>query len=246
VTDATWHHFVNINLIGELDESPLDLAAGLPEDPSVSRDDEGVPNTHGFLYSASGRAHFAQIKHYYINIAVWISRPSNHRCFHSRLVWEVLLNHRVIEATMDNPNIGFEKISHIQFYGIGTHALDVLGEKASQCRRLNLLLDLVRPIMPEIAPLIDPWPPEGPFRKEPGLPWLDLNPMLAIAVGAGLVAVRDRFLMEKDGKTRKLDVKIEDKHRGEIWKYFQEGAERGLKLGRSVMEKEMSMVSKLL
>ena len=68
VTDATWHHFVNINLVGDIGEP------------------EGTVKSLGFLASASGQAHFEEIKTYYRNIATWLARPENISCMNSRLV----------------------------------------------------------------------------------------------------------------------------------------------------------------
>ncbi len=56
VVDSTWHHFFDINLIGD------------PVAP--------FPKTEGFLASASGQAALADIKSYYRNIGTWIARPS--------------------------------------------------------------------------------------------------------------------------------------------------------------------------
>ena len=87
VTDATWHHFVNINLVGDESE-PV-----------------GDPKRLGFLFSAQGQAHLEEIKAYYRNIAVWISRPANIVCMNRRLIWWLLWNERVLEATLTTPDI---------------------------------------------------------------------------------------------------------------------------------------------
>ncbi len=218
VTDATWHHFVNVNLVGEMSEP----------DTSV----KGL----GFLASVQGQKHFTQIKHYYVNIAVWISRPSNHNCFNSRLIWELVFHHRVMEATMDNPSLKFDKISTSLLYSIGTHATDVLGKSASQCRKLRFLIDIIRPILPEFAHKIDPWIPNPPDPNPP-LPWFDFNPLLAMALGAGLLAIRDEFPTQ--GKP--IDEKIEKS----IFDVFQEGAKRGVEVGLKSLSNELNNYSKL-
>lgn len=242
VTDATWHHFVNINLIGELVESPRDF--GQPEDASKNRESIGTASTHGFLASASGQAHFAQIKHYYVNIAVWISRPANHACFTSRFIWQLVFHHRVMEATMDNPALEFERISPALLYGIGSHATDVLGRTAGQCRRLILLLDIIRVQLPEFTLQIDPWlpnPKPDPVPNPP-LPWFDFNPLLALTMGAGLLAVRDKFtdrLGAIDGKT------FDEKFNKSILDVFREGARRGVDMGTKLLGQELRKFSAL-
>jgi hypothetical protein len=57
VTDATWHHFVNINLVGDLGAGPLD------------------PKRLGFLHSAAGQADLEEVRAYFRNLAVWLAPP---------------------------------------------------------------------------------------------------------------------------------------------------------------------------
>jgi hypothetical protein len=220
VTDATWHHFVNVNLVGELEE-PNNTIKG-----------------QGFLASTTGQQHLAQIKHYYINVAVWIARPSNHTCFQSRLVWQLVFQHRVMEATMDDPTLRFDRISPVLLYSIGTHATDVLGRKASQCRRLKLLIDIVRPVMPDFARLIDPWILERKFEKNPPIPWFDYNPLIAMAMGGGLIACRDKFVNNQGLDPNKIDAK-------EIMAVFQDGAKQGLEVAFKEFNADLKKLSNL-
>ncbi len=108
VTDSTWHHFVNINLIGD---------KFLPEDE---------PKNHGFLYSTTGQVHFENIKNYYRNIAVWLSRPSLLKCMQDRILFGLVYNHRVIEAVTTKREIPISLVGVSSLYKIGRHARDVL------------------------------------------------------------------------------------------------------------------------
>jgi hypothetical protein len=233
VTDATWHHFINVNLIGELNDYinfDAGIDSGEPEDASVNR--ANAATQAGFMYSAAGQGHLEFIKHYYINIAVWIARPSNHKCFNTRLIWHLLYQHRVMEATMDNPTLVFDKISTSLLYSIGTHATDVLGRKAGQCRRKQFIIDMLSPTLPDLAKRLDPWLPLPPKPvPNPPLPWLDLKPLFSLAVGSGLLAVRDK-LPYTDGT-------VGDKVESQILEVFQEGAKRGLEIGFKTFGAEM-------
>jgi hypothetical protein len=176
VTDATWHHFVNVNLVGEVAE---------PETSVKGR---------GFLASPAGEAHFEEIKAYYRNIAVWISPVAAHRCFRSRLFWGLLYHHRVMEAVLTTPNITLERTNVRLLWEIGTHARDALGKAASQCQSLRFMLDLLWPEIPELIPEIDPWAPIPPEPiPPPPPPWVDPTPLLSIALGGALVALREAF-----------------------------------------------------
>jgi len=73
VVDATWHHFININLIG-------DKFNYGPPDPAV-------PKSMGFLHTAAGQAHYNKIKAYFRNIAEWLTPKSRRRCLIQRHIW---------------------------------------------------------------------------------------------------------------------------------------------------------------
>lgn len=227
VTDATWHHFVNVNLIGE--QNDFEGNRGTTEHPS---------KINGFLSSASGQQHLQQIKHYYINIGVWIARKENHTCFHSRLIWQLIFQHRVLEATTDNPGIQFEQVSPALLYSIGTHATDVLGRKASQCRKLKLIIAIFDTVHPSLAELIDPWKPEREFEPNPPIPWFDYNPMVAMALGGGLLAVRDSFVNDKMVDANKIDSK-------EILSVFTDGAGRGMELAMNTFSQDIKKMESL-
>ncbi|HEX4864708.1 MAG TPA: hypothetical protein VFV02_11580, partial [Acidimicrobiales bacterium] len=69
LVDATWHHFFNINLVGD------------PFSPDPAK-------RLGFLATPAGQAAFEEIKAYFRNIAVWLARPDRHVCMRWRALWE--------------------------------------------------------------------------------------------------------------------------------------------------------------
>ena len=73
ICDSTWHHFVNVNLIGVLE--------GALFDEFFQRGRGRAAQHNGFLSSAAGLAALSKIKNYYTNIGVWISPPPRHDCF---------------------------------------------------------------------------------------------------------------------------------------------------------------------
>ena len=227
VTDATWHHFVNVNLIGEQFDFEGNRGSG-----------EHSSKVNGFLSSTSGQQHLAQIKHYFINIGVWIARKDNHSCFNSRFIWQLIFQHRIIEAATDNPGIRFDKISPALLYSIGTHATDVLGRKASQCRRLRLIIDIFEVVHPPLAELIDPWRPKRDFEPNPPIPWFDYNPVIAMAIAGGLIAVRDNFVNDKIKNANKISSK-------DILSVFTEGAGRGTELAMNTLTDDLRKMESL-
>lgn len=180
VTDATWHHFVNINLVGRFND------AGLPA---------GHPWRTGFLSSAAGQAHFEDIKAYYRNLGVWLARPERIRCINSRMHWTLLWDERVLESVLTAVDIRLDRADLRVLGLIGRHARDVLGRYAGQCQSRRLVIDLVIPRWPKLIPEIDPWwrGPRPLDDKFDGVAWLDGSPLLDIALGGALVALREAF-----------------------------------------------------
>jgi len=190
VTDATWHHFVNVNLTGDT-FAPM-----------------GSPKRLGFLATAAGQAHFEQIKTYFRNLAVWLARPERISCMNTRLSWTILWNERVMEAVLSTPDIKLAQTRAATFRLIGQHARDVLGRHVGACQSMRLVIDLVFvPSFPELVPEIDPWIGGKPeFNDEIG--WLDGSPLLDIALGGALVALRE-MLPNPDAKSvERLDSDV--------------------------------------
>ena len=178
-TDATWHHFVNINLVGD------------PSEPV------GDPKRLGFLYSAAGQAHLEQIKTYYRNLAVWLARPSQIACMRRRLKWGLLWTDRVMEGVMTRADVPLAKLDARNLLDIGRHARDVLGRYVGKCQSLRLVLDEIGPLFPPPWPeLLDPWlplPPRGPVPRPDPVPWVDPELLVDIALGGILAALREKF-----------------------------------------------------
>lgn len=177
VTDATWHHFVNVNL------------TGIPSKPF------GDPKRVGFLHSAAGQAALSDIKAYFRNLAIWLSPPARIRCMNSRLLWSLVWNERVLEAVLTARNIGIERVGAQTLSLIGQHARDALGRYASRCQSVKLVIDLFE-FNRELIPEIDPWRPRLADDKtfdDDDLPVFDFGPALDAALGGALVAIGGEF-----------------------------------------------------
>lgn len=177
VTDATWHHFVNVNLIGD------------------SSAPNGDPKRIGFLNTPAGQAHLENIKSYYRNIAVWISRTSSIACMRQRIFWSLLWHHRVIEAVTTHPEVSLRTIDTRLLLDIGRHARDVLGLYAGQCQSRRLVLDVISIHIPyDFLVKLDPWIPIPKPEPDPDpVPWFDPEPILDLALGGALAAIREEF-----------------------------------------------------
>jgi hypothetical protein len=225
ITDATWHHFVNVNLIGE----------NFNPDPVKSL---------GFLASAAGQAHFEDIKAYFRNLGVWLSRPGNIACMNWRLIVRLIHAERVMEAVLTTRHVKLEAVSVTTLMLIGRHARDVLGKFASRCQSRRLIIDLIWPEFEKILPEIDPWRPRftpeelrerglEPSRSE--ATWINLELALDAALGAALVAVNDgvRF-----GGERAEDEAVA--------KHAAEGARRGMELALDELGRATERLGRIL
>lgn len=193
VTDATWHHFVNVNLVGDSTMPP------------------GDPKRFGFLVSPAGQVHLNNIKAYYRNIAVWISRPGNLSCMRSRLLWELLWHHRVLEAVMTRPDVSLAQADVGLLYEIGKHARDVLGRYAGQCQSRRLALDILSPFLAEeLVIRLDPWMElEEKELAADLVPWYDPEPVLDTALGGALLALREEFLHPREDELERAEKALD-------------------------------------
>lgn len=219
VTDATWHHFVNINLVGDIGE-PV-----------------GSVKSLGFLASASGQAHLEEIKTYFRNLATWMARPENISCMNSRLVLKLVKADRVLEAVLTTVDLKLQQIHPSTIWLIGRHARDVIGRFAGQCQTVRLALDLVFPEFdPGIFPDFDPWRPEFELKgKEQldkveeevgGVQWVNMSNVLDMALGSALLAVNEEF-----GST---DKEVDDEA---VMKVARGGARKGVELALHSLER---------
>ena len=132
VVDATWHHFININLTGDRRLGPPDPA---------------VPKSLGFLHSASGLGHLERIKHYFTNIAEWLTPRKIRRCFLHRNIWWATQQGGFLEA--------YERADVVS---TGYLALGQLGW-LSACKRIGFIDDLFYEVQLKLPwrGLIDPF-----------------------------------------------------------------------------------------
>jgi hypothetical protein len=181
VTDSTWHHFVNVNLIGILEGGIFD---------NFGRPGEDSTKHLGFLSSTEGRAALRQIQHYYVNTAVWLASPGLIRAMNDQLWWDLVWSERLVEATLLDPATTLRDVRVHEFYEIGSQARDVLGRRATVCRSLHFVFPYIDEVWEEFVPWVDPW---DPVTRDglPELPWIDPSPLLSIAIGGALVALRE-------------------------------------------------------
>lgn len=173
VTDATWHHFVNINLIGTAN-APLSEPA----------------KQFGFLATVAGQQVLEQVKEYYVNLALWLAPSERVRCMNRRILWRLIFHDRLVESLITESRIPFERAEFPLVWRIGAHARDALGRSTSRCQETRIatwLLDLIQ--ARELRRWVDPWwlPRPGP---DP-VPWYNLDVLVDAAVGGAVLALHE-------------------------------------------------------
>ena len=226
VCDATWHHFVNVNLIGVLGS----IMPG--EDPSKN---------DGFLSSAAGIAALNKIKNYYTNIGVWLAPPAQHTCFNRVVWWDLVYSERIMEAALISPEVPLERIPASTLMSIGTHARDAFGRRASQCQTIEWLLHWIKDFKFIELSWIDPWDPITRLRlekEEAPLPILDPMPLVDVVLGAALVAMRQGFPIAPEKPSDRLDA--------EAMEVVQKGTMYGIELAKKLAMEEFNTFAKVL
>jgi hypothetical protein len=233
VCDATWHHFVNVNLIGVLEGETFDRFL-LPGEHASKHD--------GFLSSPAGIAALNKIKNYFTNIGVWISPKERHTCFNQLVWWHLVYADRIMEAALTSPEIPLERIPASTLMHIGIHARDAFGRRAGQCQTLEWLIDWLDEFRFIEAAWIDPWDPIIQLRlqdeENAPLPTLDPQPLVDVSLGAALVSMRQRFPYPPDKPSGKDDAAA--------MKAVYEGASYGMALAKRAALEQWSRFAKAL
>ena len=178
VVDSTWHHFFDINLIGD------------PVAP--------FPKTLGFNASPQGQRALSEIENYYRNIALWIARPGT--------LWWLFpaVIYAASRAQPLNMNVNANrKYSFADLLGIGRLGREFLLGFLPPCSTYVILWSyLVAGPVPVIPP--DPWA----GRHDPGDPvFVDPLIIFEAAMGGAVVALeKARKEIDKLAPERAKDV----------------------------------------
>ena len=182
VVDATWHHFFNINLTGDLNSPTLAKRQGFYAPLLPGQQD-----------------HYKMIKHYFRNIVYWLI-PAHRRAR--------LLHHLLTTMVRDAQFYELNPVSKIRYFGeVDLSHIITLGKLADAyfrqahgaCFTLQILpiilyeIDPLRRFWERFEPRVNPWIPER--LKNPVPANIDeqffVNAMLGSTVLAALQAKND-------------------------------------------------------
>lgn len=216
VIDSTWHHFVNINLNGA--DSP---------------------------YTGLTDADFDVVQRYYMNIATWMTRRKKMLCWY-RWIWLNLLKRsQLIESSLNIPKQKLEDIKLADLNSIGTLAKETIGAAISPAYAQEFMVEMIVSAMPDLAAQLDAFAPvsnpEKAIERDPyANNWINHSNLLATAVGAGFIALRDAHGDAID------NGKFTEEEFENIAGVFEEGVKTGLeKAIESLTETYANFSSKL-
>lgn len=203
ICDSTWHHFVNVNLIGVVEGGGFDQFGDTDHVEDASKHD-------GFLSSPAGQAALGKIVNYFNNIAVWIAPAGKISCFRTRFWWELIYADRIMEAAVFDPETTVERLPVETLRSIGVHARDVIARKAGQCQTIQWVIDWIDRHWVEARLWVDPWDPVTHLLKaeELPLPVFDPLPVIDTALGAAIVAMRQAHPFPPAKMTAKIEKAV--------------------------------------
>ncbi|SDD79545.1 hypothetical protein [Actinokineospora iranica] len=172
VVDATWHHFFNINLIGDKENcDPVKRA--------------------GFLASEKGRQAYEDIKSYFRNIALWLAPPQVQLLMWWRTAWALRWHHQISmslrpEYLADPNSLTFDEIRRV---GHLARSARVEGIVVEWVGRLGI--GALRPeIWDTLGSQVDPWLATA---AESGGSALDPDLVIESALGAVVYGIAAEF-----------------------------------------------------
>jgi hypothetical protein len=200
VVDSTWHHFFDINLIG---------------DPIAP-----FPKTLGFKASASGQAALAEIENYYRNIAFWIARPGSLWRLWPAIAW-VALKAQPLNMIVNSKH----RYSYADMLRIGSLGLENLYRFLPPCTILVVLWQYLIEGPVRVVPP-DPWAAPTP---DPGDPvFVDPAAVLEASLGGAVIALEpERTEIEKMAPEKAVEAITRAVNRGVEHGLRELGADMG-------------------
>jgi hypothetical protein len=155
-----------------------------------------------------------------------------------RLAWDALFSDRVLEAVLTATPVRLADTTPLVLRLIGAHARDALGRVATRCQTFRLVADLVlERAIPHLVPEIDPWRPGEREARQPV--WFDGSPLVDIALGAGLVSLREAFGEPTPESVADLDT-------DRLAEVLADGGSVGVRMGLESMAAEIGAVRERL
>lgn len=223
VIDSTWHHFVNINLNG------VDSDFFNPND---------IPGQQSGLTPSDLRV----VKQYYMNIATWMSRRKSWFCWRRWILFDLLSNSQLIEASLNNPAEKLRDISLADLNSIGALAEEILSSKYNSSFARSFMADIMEDFHKEYAKSLDIWSPLNSGNKKESADfytdWINTDLILWTAIGSGFITLRDSFKNDA--------ANISEKDLDKISEIFIKGMEHGFNFSLQSLNNKVNGLTKMM
>ena len=131
--DATWHHFININVIGKIPHDPNDIKG------------------QGFNASDKGKKVYNDIKTYWRNIGVWLAPKKIQKSILATALWGIRWSYPLVEEL--SSRTVQEGLSREGILYLGRVARYSLNNMSSEEQVIQGLI----PYLTEIEDIVSPW-----------------------------------------------------------------------------------------
>lgn len=217
VVDSTWHHFVDINLDGSGSAGP-----------------QGTPNDIAGLQSGLTTADWYVVCQYYMNISLWMSRRKYWWCWRRRMIFELLHESQLIEASLDDPTQATGDILLGDIKSIGALAEEILSSRFNPAFARTFMMELLEEVNPELVRQLDIWDESDVKGRQTNRnKWINMDLLLYTAVGLG-------FLQLRDDETYGNPINVSEKSLVKIENSFLKGVEKGLKLALNELQSNVN------
>ncbi len=200
VVDATWHHFININLTGDAGNPDAEKAVGFLHAQSLPV---------GSAERLRIERDYAQIRAYFHNIGTWLAPESKQACLNRWALRWVAKSYPLLEelATLRD-----KKLDPEDYVRIGMSGYAALQRFTRPCGALKIMVEIFRPIRERWPFPIDPWDPPGPGPgPDPGPFGIDARGLELANLGAVLVEMHrldgtEEKRVEEDALVKAMDA----------------------------------------
>ncbi len=230
VVDATWHHFFNINLTGDIGSSDAAKRLGFYAPLNPGQAD-----------------HYKMIKHYYRNIVYWLIPSSRRVWFFHQFMAKIVRDAQFYELNPLVKTSNFDKIDLEQIIAMAKLADAYFRNAHGACWSLQIVPPIIYEYEPirkwweQFEPVINPW--VGRAEKDPRPPiGFEGQIFTDVLIGSAMVAAHRAKVELGHGDGSILNADMVEKS----FSLFQKHLPTTLQMGSAQLAKHFEMNSEHL
>lgn len=178
---------------------------------------------------------FEVVQQYYMNIATWMTRKKSMLCWRKWIWINLLKNSQLIEASLNNPKQKASEIKTTDLYAIGSLAKEIIASDFTPVFAEEFAISLIEQVSPSFCAHLNVWSPQ---KNEIANNLINHDYILGVAIGAGFIALRDRYSNEIDNN------KFDESSFNKVSTIFDDGAKYGLEIAFKSIVRNFEHLSK--